>query len=230
MALTVIGQALSAQIVAVHHFQASAVMEGTLINDGLAQQEAEDLAVAWIAGQKAAYLACVASNYTMIMVRAQVIERPGNWRHRLTPTELSTSGTGTGNSASPASEAQTAAVLRWRTALAGKKFRGRTYLGPLPDGWQSAGQVAAGGQAAATAYKTAMLTAYGDAATPAPTWVLTIYSKPFNKGEYGYPKGQNPNREWFYPEEYAGAATNVTTGAVDPILRAQRRRQIGVGS
>jgi hypothetical protein len=228
--LTVIGQALGAQIVLTHHFQANTTLEGTFVSDSVAATSALGLATAWIAGQKTAYLACLASSYSMLTVKSQIVERPGTWRHRLTPDETPSTGTGTGNSASPTSNAQTAIVLRWRTARAGKSYRGRSYLGPIADGWMSSGLVAAGGITAAGAYGTAMLTAYGALTVPEPTWVLTVYSRPYNYGEYGYLQGRNPSRTFHYPPEYAGDATNITTRSVDSVLRVQRRRQIGVGS
>ena len=59
---------------------------------------------------------------------------------------------------------------------------------------------------------------------------LTIYSRPYNHLEYGYATGHNPSRTWYYPPDYDGDSTNVIAGTVDPTIRTQRRRQLGVGS
>jgi hypothetical protein len=230
--LSIIGTAFGSQIVNVHHFEASADDEADFTNDQTAQAAGLTFLNGWVTGQKDEYLGCVSSDYQMVMLRAQILERPGLREHRLTPSEVPSSGAGTGGVAlGTAENAIVSGVVRWRTPQAGKHHRGRTYFGPIAAPWQSNGLLVAAGVTALTAYKDVMVAAYGQT-TPVPrtTWCMTIYSKPFDHGEYGYPTGRNPTRTFFYPQDYNGNSTNVTTGAVDPVLRNQRRRQIGVGA
>ena len=230
MQLTIIGSALGSQIVMTHHFETQQTNESANASDALMQASAEAVAATWITDLKSVYLACLANTYGMTMVRAQVLERPGLWRHRLTPTETATTGAGTGQGGFPANDNTTAGVMRWRTPQAGKAFRGRSYIGPIQDGWQNAGRLQSAGVAALDAYRTAMFAKWGPTAPPTPVWRLTVYSRPYNNGEYGYPTGHHPNKTFKYPPDYAGNSTWVTTGSTDSVLRVQRRRELGVGS
>jgi hypothetical protein len=229
--LSIIGQAFGVSIVNTHHFQAAGTQESSMTSDALAQAAGTTLANAWITTAKTAYLECVTMDYSMIMVRAQIIERPNQWRHRLTPSEVSSTGAGTAGASESAEDAFVSANLKWRTARAGKSYRGRTYFGPCAQGWRTNGTLNSQGVTALELYRDVMLNTWGANKAPASTtWVLTVYSRPYNKGEYGYVIGSGPNREFFYPDEYAGAATDIGVGAADPILRTQRRRQLGVGA
>ena len=231
MQLSIIGSAFGQQIVTVHHFEAQTAFLPQILTDSTLQAEGANLAASWISVCKAAYLGCLAVDYGMLMVRAQGLERTNQWNHRLTPTEDPETGAGTGGGSQSTEVTTTAAVLRWRTPQAGKSHRGRTYFGPIPSSFNTDGRLATTGVTALTAYRDAILGQWGaDRAPASATWVLTVYSKPFNKGTYGYPKGTHPNMEIFYPEDYAGQSTNINTGAVDPILRTQRRREVGVGA
>lgn len=228
--LSVIGNHSGAQVVNVHHFEASGVQEGTLLTDELAVAAGASLASAWGGAYKTAFLACHDVGYTINTIRCQVIERPGNWRHRLSPTETTLTTGNVGTITPEAENTTTSAVIRWRSTLAGKRFRARSYIGPITDASSANGRLATGITTALNAYITQMLQGFGSATVPAVSTALTVYSRPYNEGEYGYPRGQNPNRTFYYPPEYAGNSTNVATGSVDPVLRVQRRREVGVGS
>jgi len=230
--LSVIGQAFGVQIVNVFHFEASGDDEADFINDQAAQAAGATLAQGWITARKASYLACVSTDYAMVMVRSQILERPGQFEHRLTPIEVPSSGAGTGGQATgPAEDAVIAGVIRWRTPQAGKSHRGRNYFGPLAQGWRQNGLLATEGVTNLTTFKDGMITAYGQTSpVPRTSWTMTVYSRPYDQGEYGYVTGSGANRQFNYPEDYSGNRTNIVLGAVDPVLRNQRRRQIGVGA
>ena len=229
--LSIIGSAFGQQFVNVHHFEASSAMEGDIGSDQDAQAEGAQLATGWITAQKAAYLGCVSTDYGMVMVRAQILERPGQREHRLTPSEIPSSGAGTGGQAlGPSEDTSVCGVVRWRTPQAGKSFRGRNYFGPIAAAWRTNGLLATAGVTALTAYKDAMISGYGATTPPGVGWVMTVYSRPYDQGEYGYVVGSGAQREMHFPPDYNGNSTNVTLGAIDPVLRSQRRRQIGVGA
>lgn len=230
--LSIIGTAFGVQVVNVHHFEASADDEADFTNDQVAQAAGLTLLNGWVTGVKDEYLGCVSTDYTMVSLRAQILERPGLVEHRLTPSEVPTSGTGTGGQAlGTAEDAVVSGVIRWRTPQAGKSHRGRNYMGPLAQAWRENGRLSSAAVTALTAYKEAMVTAYGQTSPiPRTSWCLTVYSRPYNEGEYGYVKGTGASRVMFFPPDYNGNSTNVTDGAIDPILRTQRRRQIGVGA
>lgn len=229
--LSIIGVVYGQQVVNTHHFEAAQVLETSFANDGLAQAAGTALAQAWITAHKTRYLALFQGDYAMQMVRAQVLERPNNWRHRLLPSEIISSGTGTEIAQLPPEDSTTAAVLRWRTPQASRSTRGRNYFGPWPNVWRANGMVVAAGATKLEAYRDGLLNQWGAQLTPPPSdWMLTIYSRPYNFGEYGYVQGKHPNKTVFYPPDYAGNSTGVISGAVDPVLRTMRSRQIGVGA
>jgi hypothetical protein len=230
MQLAIIGTALGQQIVNIHSFQASTAQETSFTSDGAAATACAALVTDWNTNQKASWLLCHPVDYALVQLRGQVIERPGNRNHRLTPTEFAASGNGTALGGVAAEDPQTAAVLKWRTPQAGKSYRGRTYVGPVIVSWVVDGRLSATAQTAYQAYSSSLMTAYGSAGGAPITWALTIYSRPYDNGEYGYVKGQGPNRQFYFPPDYNGHAVNVTNASLDPIVRVQRRRQIGVGS
>jgi hypothetical protein len=228
--LSIIGTAHSVQVVNVFHFEAAQTLEATLTSDQVAQVAAGDLADAWLTNLKTPWLACHTNSYNLQMVRAQVLERPGTFRHRLTPVERPTSGAGTITSGTPSAEAVVSAVIRWRTPIAGKSYRGRSYVGPVPTAWIAGGLLAAAGVTAYTGYITPYMAEYGAAGVAPEPWAGTIYSRPYNLGEYQYTSRQSGTLQIITPPDYAGNSTNVTQASVDPVLRTQRRRQYGVGA
>jgi hypothetical protein len=229
--LSIIGAASGSQFVTTHHFEAEATFDTALnISDEAAQAAGTDLANAWITAVKPEYLACCGNNYGMLTVRAQILERNGQFRHRLVPTEVASTGAGTASSGQPGPDLEAAMCIRWRSVQAGKRHRGRSYLGPVPPAMISGGVLNTLHLAAGMAYVTAMLAEWGPSGTAPLNWRLTVYSRPYNNGEYGYPTGSHPNKMFHYPEDYAGNSTWVTSGSPDSVLRSQRRRQVGVGA
>jgi hypothetical protein len=229
--LTIIGAVYGQQIINTHHFEAAQTQEAGLTNDTLAQQLQQTLITAWVTSHKAKYLALFTGDYGMQMVKCQVLERPNQWRHRLLPTETISTGPGTETAQLPPEDSTVAAVLRWRTPQASRSTRGRNYFGPWPNSWRANGMVVAAGATKIETYRDSLLTMWGAQLTPAPAdFMLIIYSRPYNHGEYSYVQGKNPNRQVHYPEDYAGNSTGVISGAVDPVLRSMRSRQVGVGA
>ena len=229
--ISIIGTVYGQQIVNVHHFEAAQTLETTLVSDTIAMQQQAVLGQAWITAHKTRWLALFTADYSLQVVRAQILERPNLWRHRLLPSEIISTGAGTEVATSPPEDSTVCAVLRWRTPQAGRSFRGRNYLGPWPNNWRNNGMVVAAGATKLEAYRDGLLNQWGAQLTPPPAdWMLTIYSRPYNEGEYGYVQGKHPNKTVFYPPDYAGNSTGIVSGAVDPVLRTQRRRQIGVGA
>jgi len=69
---------------------------------------------------------------------------------------------------------QLAAVMSWRTALAGKSFRGRTFLGPLNIAALSSGTLAAAFTGTANTASTTLISAVKGVTNPA--WGLVVHS------------------------------------------------------
>lgn len=229
--LTIQATALGQRIVNVHHFEATGVMEATLIGDVLKLTACQQLIDAWQAAAYTQWRACHNAQYVVNMLRCQVVEVRNQVSRKLVPIEeiQSSGNTGT-DAATQVDDTASSAVIKWRSTVAGKSHRGRTYLGPLPQTWTQDGVLQSAGVTAANAYGTAMIGAYGASAGTDPNYRLTIYSRPYNHLEYGYATGKNPNRTWFYPPDYDGDSTNVVNHSVDPTLRTQRRRELGVGA
>lgn len=228
--LAIIGAAFGQQIVNVHHFEAGGVLEGTFLNDSVRVTEQGNLIASWNTSIKTAWLAMLPADYSLIMLRAQVLEVPNLRAHRLTPTETAGTGIGTAVGLGTAEVTSPAGNVKWRTPVAGKSHRGRTFVGPLSQNAFSNGLLAAGAVTLFDAYRTAMGTTFVQTVVPRTGWTLTIYSRPYDYKKYGYVKGKGPDREFFFPEEYDGNSTMVTASATDAVVRSQRRRQIGVGA
>jgi len=228
--LTLLGRCQLQQIVNVHHYEVSAAVEATLLTDTLANTQAGALADDWIANLKTTWLGCHTSDYFLDSVNAQVLERPGTYNHKLTAQERPLSTGNQGTLASAADDMTTAAVARWRTPIAGKSHRGRSYIGPLADSEVNAGLLTVDITTPLQAYLTAFLNRYTGTGAVYTSGSMTIYSKPYNTGEYQYVKRVGGVLTVVTPPDYAGNSTFITAAAIDPRARVQRRREIGVGS
>jgi hypothetical protein len=228
--LVIAGDSLGNQVVNVLHFEASTVKETSYATDQDAINDAGALADDWVTGMMATWRPAHGSEYAVRLITCQVLERPGNFRHRLSPVErpLTTNNNGTANVA--AVNPSVSSVLRWRTPIAGKSHRGRMYLGPIPSDWQTNGRLHAIAQGPIGNFGTAHLARYGVGGSQANSWVQTVYSRPYNEGEYQYATRKGGTLHIVTPVDYAGNSTNVTTYVLDTILRVQRRREVGVGS
>ena len=112
----------------------------------------------------------------------------------ITPvTPRGVQGSGTGGSAAP----QLAQVVSWRTPLAGRSFRGRTYLGPLAQGAIANSQLASAASTAVIAGITPLVTAS----------IIGVYSQWDHKVKRPVP-----------------LFTKITQGATSANLETQRRR------
>lgn len=92
----------------------------------------------------------------------------------LGPTPRVVAGTGTGG----ASAAQLAEVVSWRTAFAGRSFRGRTYLGPIAVSALTGGILST---PVTTACQNAA-NAYVAASTADPDWIASVWSEKLQTG------------------------------------------------
>jgi hypothetical protein len=228
--MTLIGSAVGVQVVNTHHFEAATALNASITDDTLAIAEGGDLADDWLTSLKTAWLAAHGPDYTLNMVKVQCLERPGLFRHKLTPIERPQTTGNVGTAALSGAALSVAAVIRWRTPQAGKSHRGRTYVGPVPSNWLSAGLLNTTAAAAIATYGTAMVGRYGVGGSQYNVYGLTIYSRPYNEGEYAYPSRKGGIYHIEKPVDYAGNSTNVLASQLDSVLRSQRRREIGVGS
>lgn len=222
------GRSNSQDMVNVLAFEATGAVEATLTTDALAQAWAESVRADWQANAKTTFLAMLPAVYSLPRISIQVVERPGTYEHRLSPTEatLTTGNVGT-NTGSPNTMAA-AGIIRWKSTVTGKSHRGRTYV-PLPaDNFVSQGTLITAGVTAYTAFATVMTGVRYTGATPTSGGIFTIYSRPYDTSYYVKRIAGVPTVITL--TNYAGNSTNVTTFQVDTILRQQRRRELGVGS
>jgi hypothetical protein len=161
----------------------------------------------------------------------QVLERPGQISHKLVATDYTTGLPAAGNSAlgSTGGSQTDCADIKWRSLLAGKSRRGRTYVGGLSDEMSSNGLLVAGHITACDAWITAM-GRYRSGGADATAHRHTIYSRPYSLGQYQYTKRVGGNLTVVTPPDYNGDSNFVVGGTTDSVVRVQRRREIGVGS
>lgn len=228
--LTVIASAIGSQIVNVFHFECTEAREAGLTSDALAQAEAGVLADDWISNVYDEWLACHHAEYVVGLIKAQTIERPNNFRHKLVAVERPQTTGNVGTVAGSIENAAVCIVARWRTPQAGKSSRGRSYIGPPELGAGANGVLATSARAPYTAFATAMRARYSASVGTSLNWKHTIYSRPYNMGEYQYPSRKTGTLAVVTPPDYAGNSTNVTDFAMDWTLRSQRRRTLGVGA
>jgi hypothetical protein len=220
----------------VHHFEASAGTEATLLTDTLAQTYAANLGNDWRTNLQATWLAAHPNDYYLDTIRVQVLERPGNVNHRLVPQDITTGLPAVGTLAGPAGDLSGACVIKWKSVTAGRSHRGRTYLGPVPGGNIVAGALVAGQKTVCDNYITAMINRYtGAGAGAAAGYVFTIYSRPYsNTGvptpEYQYTRRGPTGISVQTPPDYNGQSSFILSGSTDTTARTQRRREVGVGS
>lgn len=235
--LGLIGRCQGQAVIANHYFEATEVKEALLLNDGIAQAAGATLASDWLTNLLSAWRACHTNDYFLDRVDAQVVERPANFEHRLLATSdvtgLPAAGSGfSGGGGTPADELTSAGVLRWRSTLAGKHHRGRTYIGPLDETAVAAGVLTAAGTVPITAYGVAMVARYtGAGAGVIAGYNLVIYSRPYSAPDGAYTKRIGGVLTVVNnTTNYDGDSTFVATSAVDTVARVQRRREIGVGA
>lgn len=106
---------------------------------------------------------------------------------------------------------QCAAVISWRTALAGRSYHGRSYIAGLPETRQSAGTIDATGLSNLTAFVNQMIAVFGVGGTNT-DWQFGVISRIAG----GVPRA-------------APIITDVTAGIPRATVYTQRRRTLGVG-
>jgi hypothetical protein len=234
--LVLIGHGSSSlQIVNVHAFEASAVEEALFGGDAGANTSAIALRDDWIANLKTLWLAChnaTGDAYKLDTVGVQIVERPGQVSHRLgrQDSTLTSANTGTMGSSGGPLPAEVAAVIRWKSLVATRHARGRTYVAPLDETLGSSnGLVSAGLITALDAYATALRARYKPTGAH-DSWNLTIYSRPYDNPHGDYVKRVGGTLTVVSKPDYAGNSNFVIAHSVDGILRSQRRRQVGVGA
>lgn len=122
------------------------------------------------------------------------------------------SPTPTGSDGGTPGPPATCAVVTWNTALKGRSYRGRTYMGGYAQTSFPSGLVIASVQTTITTWANYMITRYGPSGTSA-VWEFGIISRV--SGGVGRP---------------TPIFTPVTGWASDWIARQQRRREVGVGN
>jgi hypothetical protein len=229
--VTLSGTAQGVAVVNVFHMEASGTLEAGFSDDAAVQTALSAALAIFNTATKAPWVNAHPGEYTYVKAAMQCLERPGNFRHRLTPVELNQTAPNTGDGTKGVSETPTtAAVVKWVTPIAGKSHRGRTYFGPIGANQSLDGRLTTLGTTDMTNWVNAFMGLWGPTGTGAANWRWTIYSRPYNEGEYQYATRKTGTLTVVTPPDYAGNSTNITGTSVDNILRVQRRREIGVGS
>lgn len=231
--LSLIGLCQSQTIVNVFHFDAPTATEAAFASDSDRIAWATALAADWRTNVRAGWLAAHTLDYSLTVIRAQVLEVPGQLEHRLSAVDDTTGAPAVGTAASASDDLTTAIVVKWRTAIASRHTRGRTYVGPVPDTATDLGKIIAA--SAFVGGINTWLTAHdrylGAGAGVTAGYRHVIYSRP-----YSAPAGAYTRRVGGLltvvnaTTDYNGTATVVTGHSVDAVLRSQRRREIGVGA
>lgn len=195
-----------------------------LASDDLRFAWSQELMDAWISACQPAYLACLSASYNLDRLTCQVVQP-----NRLVPAEHAYSVATPGTVASSSAPPSVAAVIKWRSNLAGKSHRGRSYLPGVPAvGWYTNGVIDVANRAVYQTFITDMLDAFGPLGTEGLS-DFTIYSRPDPDPQWVKRVGGNLVVE-HGPADYGGNSTHVISGALDPNLRQQRRREVGVGA
>jgi len=229
--LSLIGRCQGQAVVNVFHFEATDTFEGSLTTDALAQAAGQSLATDWRTNMLAAWRPMLPTDYTLDVLRAQVVERKGQVSHTLLATDDTTGLPSAGNATGVADDLTTAVVLKWRGISANRHSRGRTYVGPINDNVTNAGILTT--VTSFTTFTNNMITRYTGAG-PGVTagFRFSVYSRPYDapNGAYTVRVPGSGLTVVNNTTDYNGAVSAITSGNVDTTLRTQRRRQIGVGS
>lgn len=161
----------------------------------------------WRSSMETSWRGIIAAGLTITAYRTSRVVPAGDARSELFPTSNNTS---TGSGAVQAT--QVAALASWQTARAGRSYRGRTYLGPVPGTFAAGSTIIAAGTTAYAAFVAAMLGAFGPAGSST-NFVFAIISRVQAGTELTQP-----------------IATPVVSGTVRNVLATQRRRRLGIGS
>lgn len=225
--------AIGTDMVNVFHFEASGVQDAGPMSDATAQAWAEAQLDDWRANLMASFLDCLPSYYTLPTLKAQVLERGGQFEHALTAVEktYSTNIAGTFTPTDAQVDLTVAGVIRWRSLIASRHARGRTYMPyAYTQGSTTTGLITTGQKTRYETFADAMIARYSGL-TPENGALFTIYSRPYSAPDGAYAKRvagvltivNNTTN-------YDGNSNNITGRVVDDVARVQRRRERGVGS
>ena len=154
----------------------------------------------WVANIQPSYLACFSALFSLQSLRvAQVDDNVKG----LPSQSFSISGLGTRAPTGDRQPGQLAAIIQFDTGFAGRRGRGRNYLGFLYEADQSAGSMDSAVRGVFGAYGTALTTVFG---TSNPTLEFVVWTKITN------------------------TVTRVLSTQVKTPVYTQRRRRAGVGS
>jgi hypothetical protein len=230
--LAILGRCQGQAIVNVFHYEVTGVQEALLLSDAQAVTRAAAMADDFRLNCLTAWRNAHTSDYSVLALRSQVLERPGNYEHRLIAQDNTTGMPAAGNLAPVADDLTTAAVVRWRSLSANRHGRGRTYVGPLEQGSTDVGTIAGAYIATLTTWADLMITRYtGVGVGEGVNSKLTVYNRPYDSPDGAYTRRiagvltvVNDNHA------YDGDSNNIVSHAIDATARVQRRRELGVGS
>jgi hypothetical protein len=227
--LVLIGRLHGQQIVNVHAFEASAAEEATFLSDSLADASAIALRNDWVTNMQALWLAGISNEYALVTIGSQVVERPATVSHRLGRQDRLPTGTGLGTTATASDAPAVAAVTKWRSLVATRHARGRTYQAGIPEGDTALGKLSAPGVAFRQAYADAMCLRYKPTGAYS-QWNFTVYSRPYDSPHGDYTSRAGGTLHVVSKPDYAGNSNFILSGLTDDVLRTQRRREVGVGA
>jgi hypothetical protein len=137
-----------------------------------------------------------------------VIEYEYNEAPKYVPATAVSVGASTGGAFQPL---QLAAVVSWRTALAGRAYRGRSFLGPLTASAVSGSALAAGFVSGVNAAATVLV------ASASGTFKFVVVSK---SGLHWHKTGDHTYASAFH----TGFTTPITSGSTGNAIRTMRSR------
>ena len=234
--LAIVGQALGQAVVNVFHFEMAAAAEPAGGNDEAMQDAVFDLLTHFANNIMTPWRAFHPGDYSVIGLTGQCLERPNLRNHKLVPIDYTTgfpqSGTFLSDGVSPGvtDDVTTAAVVKWKSVLAGKSHRGRCYVGPFDQVQTDRGKLVSATISLIQTWVSTMFSAYQQDLGGYPAVRQTVYSRPYDEGKYQYTTRDSTGIVVHTPPAYSGNSTFILSGSVDPILRTQRRRELGVGS
>lgn len=163
----------------------------------------------WIGRLKTFYDSCVTGGLRGGgTIGSVVVEYEHNEAPKYVPATAVSVATGSGGTLQ---SLQLAACVSWRTALAGRSYRGRTYLGPLTSTGVSMPALAPGLVSAINAAATVLI------AGASGTFRLHVVSK---SGLHWHKTGSHT----YTSSSYTGTSTPITSGSTTSAVRTMRSR------
>lgn len=205
--LSVEGLLFNNQVVNIHHFECR--VDGNLAN--VTEAILNNLISAWREECESLYLAPLSQQYSLRKLTARSVVAP------VLIAEYTYSNPPVGGQTIDSMANQVAAIISWRTGIAGRRYRGRTYVSGLPEQAMTGGQIEQGTLNALTLYANEL--AVMDDGLGG-SFQLCIVSDP----DSHLPQPTPP------PGKRQATYDIATQYIIRPIPGTQRRRRIGVGS